>query len=416
MIVDLLYFGAYNVVSFGLLIYYLDIFFTRKDTKYFYIWVGTAAILFSVLNAVYKNPDYNFPGTLFLYFLLSIFLFKGSIFRKIVLLLLFIAFSVMIEGIFFLMNNILNLDPKATVYFWGILSQITTLLIVLSLNKTFKEIHDYNDRRISVFILILSLFSLVYISLINTFLTSQEAKLIALISGMIILFTLIFIYKYIEIQNKNRNILKQKEDLERNIAANSQYYSMIDNYQKEVRRLKHDMKNKLLALYQMEEKEKNAFLSQELTAIDAMGEELYSRNPLVNFILHQKLTSLEIAENRKEISCDIPEEIPMNSGDFGVLFGNLLDNIVEGLEKLPVEQRELSIRIYKKGFFFIMETENSCIDNINPNRTSKKNHSKHGYGIKSIQAIAEKYNGKHTITIEGNVFKNNIKLPIYMEA
>ena len=63
-----------------------------------------------------------------------------------------------------------------------------------------------------------------------------------------------------------------------------------------------------------------------------------------------------------------------------------------------------------------METENSCIDNINPNRTSKKNHSKHGYGIKSIQAIAEKYNGKHTITIEGNVFKNNIKLPIYMEA
>ena len=63
-----------------------------------------------------------------------------------------------------------------------------------------------------------------------------------------------------------------------------------------------------------------------------------------------------------------------------------------------------------------METENSCIDNINPNRTSKKNHSKHGYGIKSIQAIAEKYNGKHTIAIEENLFKNNIKLPIYMEA
>lgn len=415
MIGDILYFGIYNIISFGLLVYYLDALFERRKIKFFYGWVGAATILFFAINILFKNPDYNFIGTLILHFLIAYLLYKGGYFRKTVFILLFITIGVYAEGITFLGNNVLELDHSKYLYLWGGLSQLIFFMVIYYLKRVFKEIRTYDDRKLNVVILSITICSLIYIIMINVFLTNYEAKLIALIAGIIVFFVLIFLYKYLESQSRNRKLSKEKEELERNMEINTQYYSMVDNYQQEVRRLKHDMKNQLMALYQMDENRKTEFLKEKITDLEKVGKSIYSVHPLINFILHQKLDDFEIKKEKRRIQSNIPQEIPMSSGDLGILIGNLMDNIIEALEKLPLEDRFLDVQFKKEGLFFVVEAVNTCIKGANPRFTTKSDELNHGYGIKSIELISEKYKGRYTYEIKGGIFTSWIEIPIYTE-
>lgn len=99
----------------------------------------------------------------------------------------------------------------------------------------------------------------------------------------------------------------------------------------------------------------------------------------------------------------------INTMDLCSLLGNSLDNATESVEKIKdPEKRMINLRIVNKGNFIIYQVENYTLANqdfTDLPKTTKRDKSRHGYGLKSIRRIAHKYNGTMTVGIKDHWFR-----------
>lgn len=127
------------------------------------------------------------------------------------------------------------------------------------------------------------------------------------------------------------------------------------------------------------------------------------------FIIQKNITFTCIADGSL---LNILEEMDLCS-----LLGNTLDNAIESaLTISKTEKRLINLRISKKNDFILFSlenyTENDLIFNDKFPLTTKKNKNVHGYGLKSIDYIARKYNGSVTINLDDNWFKLKVLFPV----
>ena len=103
--------------------------------------------------------------------------------------------------------------------------------------------------------------------------------------------------------------------------------------------------------------------------------------------MHQASTKVVIEES----------SIPMKDIDLHSLLGNLFNNAIEALEKIPEDKRDLQVEIRPKGGYISILVKNRILESVlekNPHLiTSKEDVSQHGFGVKIIRSLAEKYQG-----------------------
>ena len=108
--------------------------------------------------------------------------------------------------------------------------------------------------------------------------------------------------------------------------------------------------------------------------------------------------------------------IPVN--DMCSLFGNLMENAVEAAEKVPEKDNRLiniNIRPVAGQVFFCVENsyaEEPVMRGGLPLSTKKSEAGYHGYGIKSVKMIAEKYGGNFTLAAKDGIFRVSILFPL----
>lgn len=95
----------------------------------------------------------------------------------------------------------------------------------------------------------------------------------------------------------------------------------------------------------------------------------------------------------------------MVSNDLTALFCNLLDNAVESSEKTPDSFIELTVSQKRNSPYTVITMTNTCrTDPFEKNTsrlpTKKGNRNRHGYGLKSIRRIVEKYRGDMKVYYE----------------
>lgn len=104
----------------------------------------------------------------------------------------------------------------------------------------------------------------------------------------------------------------------------------------------------------------------------------------------------------------IPEELPIDQCDLGIVVGNALDNAIEATEKVILTQKNRDNYGGKKESLVIVVKnpfEGSLRKDKDGNLLSTKDEFyKHGYGINSIIKVAEKYNGDVIIEEEERKF------------
>ena len=95
------------------------------------------------------------------------------------------------------------------------------------------------------------------------------------------------------------------------------------------------------------------------------------------------------------------------------LFGNALDNALEAVTKIPdPDRRMITLKSNSRGGMAVLQVENtytgdmSLTDDALPHTT--KTGSGHGFGLRSIQRIAEKHGGTMSLRTEGGVFKLSV--------
>lgn len=145
-------------------------------------------------------------------------------------------------------------------------------------------------------------------------------------------------------------------------------------------------------------------------------------NKVVDIILTEK----SLVCHSKQISLTTMADCSalgfVGDGDLYALFGNIVDNAVEAVSQvkdpdkkgisLNVREQSGCISIMSENYF---EGELKISDNGLP-QTTKRDTDYHGFGLKSVKAVAEKYGGSVSVVCEDDTFRINVLLPIPSEG
>ena len=200
-------------------------------------------------------------------------------------------------------------------------------------------------------------------------------------------------------------------------SQHQEYLASKENIES-IGRLAHDLKHQIAALRAEVDPEHAAAGFEQLEAsVAEYSAQQHSGNPVLDVILTAKtrtcadhgITFTAVA-NGKLLS-------GMSSMDIASLFGNALDNAIEATGKLPdPQQRLIRLALYAQDRFTVIRVENYYdatlrTDNAGNLRTTKRDSSRHGFGVKSIRHIAAQYGGEVTIRTEDHWFVLTVLLP-----
>lgn len=107
----------------------------------------------------------------------------------------------------------------------------------------------------------------------------------------------------------------------------------------------------------------------------------------------------------------------ISDGELYALFGNMFDNAIEAVSTISdPEERCIGLHIHGEGEFVSVMMENYYAEKIRFGAggmpiTKKADKNNHGFGLKSIRVIVEKYGGDISIVAEDKVFRLSILLP-----
>ena len=105
----------------------------------------------------------------------------------------------------------------------------------------------------------------------------------------------------------------------------------------------------------------------------------------------------------------------LGEADLYSLLGNALDNAIENVQKVSEELRIINLSVVKQDGIVKVHVDNYYNGELKFKggvpQTSKGDSANHGFGIKSMRLIAEKYGGILRIAAEDNVFNLNIVFP-----
>ncbi len=245
---------------------------------------------------------------------------------------------------------------------------------------------------------------------IPTFLYSAVAFLM-IASNLV---TLFLIYRQKDYVESKAKLEFANEQIKNQLVHYEELYA----YQNQIRTFRHDIKNKLLSVSgliadnQIEAainaiKGEAAFLDETNNGI------INSGNPAVDAVLQSKLSVAETKGISLKFSLKINQHIAVDILELGVLIGNALDNAIEAVEHLDSsDKKTILVSIITKGERLSISVENPVNNEIDTKKigSSKDDKLNHGYGIKSMKTIAEKYNGDVFVSCEENIFTTSINI------
>ena len=106
----------------------------------------------------------------------------------------------------------------------------------------------------------------------------------------------------------------------------------------------------------------------------------------------------------------------MSDTDVYSLFGNLLDNAIQGVLNLEKDKRIIGITIKAEGKLLSINSHNYCDGEVQIVNglpiTSSADTDYHGFGAKSMLLIVEKYSGAISFEAKDRIFNLNILFPL----
>lgn len=213
------------------------------------------------------------------------------------------------------------------------------------------------------------------------------------------------------------NITKEEYALVKaNLEAQQNFAVETRERYSEMKTLRHDVKHYLSTAAELisdgqHEKAKSYIENVINEKINSAVIGVNTGSAVIDAVINRRLAIC--AEKKIEVKCLIDTQfVSENDIDVSILLSNLLDNAITGCTNSEAPEIELII-VNKKSFTYIT-VKNSISGPVlknNPGlKTNKPDKSVHGFGIKSINNIAKKYDGSANFTEENEKFSAEIWL------
>lgn len=229
---------------------------------------------------------------------------------------------------------------------------------------------------------------------------------------------ILILWSNIKIDERNAENERIKIQLEQE-KADARYYKLENEKNESLEILRHDMNNHLNTMLGMET---NSDLKDYITLImeqyNIKKRTTFSNNNVLNGLISE-YSSKCYTENIEFVVDIRPGTIDdIVATDIVALFGNILSNAYEAAKQCEeINEKYIELVVKRKHETTFIKCVNSCAvppKIIGGNFISIKKDSdrKHGYGMKSIDKIVNKYHGSHIEQFDENEFTISIMLMI----
>lgn len=199
-------------------------------------------------------------------------------------------------------------------------------------------------------------------------------------------------------------------------------YHAIESKMTDSAAMRHEERHRIIALCALYRKKDYKALGNLLDEIkeqsDSLSKTWFTENFTVNAILQDASYRAAQKGILFDAFADVPKELDIAERDLCELLMNMLDNAIEGAESSKSD-KFIRFRIEEKKSFLAVKCENSFSGNVRRDSgdgyaTLKDDRETHGFGLKIMNNVAEKYGSMLDIfTSEDDVFtvQTALKLP-----
>lgn len=174
----------------------------------------------------------------------------------------------------------------------------------------------------------------------------------------------------------------------------------------------HDLRHQVSHLSGKVDREELERITEAIAIYDA---EFKTGNDALDVILMEK--GLHCRKKNIRLTCMIDASVfnKVKDSDIYALFGNAIENAIEGVEDLEEEQRSISISGFQNNGYGIVRIENyynGAITFKDGLPLTQKSTNYHGFGVKSMKIIVEKYNGEIEFSLHDDIFRLELFFPL----
>ena len=348
----------------------------------------------------------------------AIVIFDGSIWKKIMAVIISNASGIIAENIVWKISVML-LIPIESEAVGGLCSVVLKFLIILLIERCISpDRYAQLPKAGYLNIIFVAVGSVVLAEMIMLHNDSNDSALICLSIICLINVNTYYIYEKISESWKDKLM---KAGMEQQIKMYANQFEIIGQTQQNIRSIKHDMMNhvSLLRIFLKDKEYEKASGYVDMLGEGLENEKEYVKtgNIEIDSILNYKLEYIErISGCKPDVQVDVPSQSFMSGFDLNVLLGNLLDNAAEAIRK--AEKKILNIRIkYSKELLYISiyNTFDGKLCNKGGGLLStKKDMENHGVGLVNIKRIVDKFEGTMKVEHNSELFK--IDIILFLEA
>lgn len=204
---------------------------------------------------------------------------------------------------------------------------------------------------------------------------------------------------------------------ERNEERMQIYHEMSVNYE-EQKRMLHDYCNQIGCvqglLKKRQYKEAEAYAEKLSVLIPGYIQGVDVNHPILNVVLNQKYRLARSRNISVLFYVNDLSDLWLEEQDTVSLLANLLDNAIEACEKQE-DERKIWIKLVMEKRQFVLSIRNTVFEPViienNEIPTSKEDQGKHGFGLRNVRMILDKYEGMGMMNYEEGCFSYTAVMP-----
>ena len=314
-------------------------------------------------------------------------------------------------GILFHSENFVNPDtPEHLVGIWLVRLGMLGIAVLLAKQKEKSSV----PMRLASAVVMLGLFSAVTLSEQAILPLSDDQTGTWIILSMVLMFSVLF-YRLGRQREMELEIAQLKQDqaeiLERDYQVLSRTYA--DNA-----KLYHDLHNHIEAIYQCLTQgdigEAVRYCEDLRTPVREISQISWTGDKAIDYLISSKMALAEQQQIKTKVNIEYPHNTNIRSVDLTTILGNLLDNALEAAKTASDRLRFLNLTIRRINAMLIIKVENGYgnapTEENGKLLTSKADKTFHGWGLKSVQTAADRYDGTISTDYKDGVFRSVVTL------
>lgn len=305
-------------------------------------------------------------------------------------------------------------DSRAAEYLiavWIVRLLMLGLMVLAAKNS---ETPQKNAFRLAAIIAVMGLFSVIALSAQTVIPISDDTLTTWSILSVLLLVSILFFHI-------NRQLAMEKEIARltsEQAALLERDYQTLNNIYSANAKLFHDLHNHIEVMHrylsQGNAVEAMRYLEDMRTPVQEIVKGVWTGDNAVDYLIGSKLSLAEQAHIKTNVNIEFFRNTDIKSADLTAILGNLLDNALEACRHTKDELRFLRLVIRRINTMLIIKVENGCdVPPVKTNgalQSAKQDGGLHGWGLKSVRAVVERYDGAIETQYADNIFRAVVTL------